>query len=306
MTRTTTTKSLNLPELEEFSKELLAERWGCRVSLVEAYIRSGQLKQAVATFHNPGLWSDREFYKYKIDDKEREADVKKRYDELYPNTQKNLTNEELQFHVHVIRPDALRHADVIHIECLLDVIENEKQLDDYLHPIANENIVSCPKYLYVTREMLKKYPVKDDYIRAYNFYDLDGNVLIPISTHIPTYDDNNYRIDSLLIKLDSLIIPLEEVKRFENISKKITVKNKSNKKERRQEYILEIMENPNFDIENLPYNPGKKGVKEEVWKIFDKNYMETFEKPKQRRGAFDRAWESLFKVNHRTKMYERI
>ena len=300
MTKPTTKESLNLPDSEEFTIEMLAERWGCGVSLIDNYIKNGRLRQAFASAHNTDL-QVLEFYEYKIDAKEREADVKKRYDDarkIQPNMPKSLSEEELQSHVHIIRQDAIAPLDAIHIECLLDVIENEERLDKYLHPIAIENIVGCPKYLYVTRERQNKYPVfQDDYVLAYNFYDFHGNVLLPISSDIPTYDDNHYRLDFVRVKLGSLIIPLEEVKRFEQLihqnenedDKEPKRKGKHKKSDDNKNKVYSIItEKLKLEHLKLPKKEkGKAGVAAAIRKFCEKNKEEGLTRAKINRALKD-------------------
>ena len=105
---------------------------------------------------------------------------------------------------------------------LLDIIEDGETFEKYAGKIGQGKITSFPGYLYVPIDdnAIIEEPEKD-YILVRYFYDLEGNALIMVEDA-----ESEYEICFAPIKkehLDSLIIPLEEVKRFErenNITQK--------------------------------------------------------------------------------------
>ena len=175
-------KELNLPELEAYTKEQLAKKWECDISLVKGYIDSGQLKEALppTAMRNLRRWS---FYRCE-------------------------ENEPLSGKFSTIEVEVGSSK-----EWLLDLIEDGEMLEEYVGRLKQEKIVSCPKHLYLAVEDNASIKRSDkDYNMVRYFYDLDGNALIPIE-----YEEDGHQICFAPIKkehLDSSIIRIEEVKRF--------------------------------------------------------------------------------------------
>ena len=176
----------NLPDQETFTREELSQRWKCDTSKIDAYIRSGQLKQALPP---PARHALREWIFYQCTKDEPLSDV-------------------------------VRHAKPIDAddsnEWLLDLIEDGEPLEKYVGKVAQEKIISRPEYFYVPNAggaIIKAHGTNGAYQSARFFYDLHGNPLIPIWDK-----EDGYQVCFVLVKkrfLDSLIVPLEEVKRFE-------------------------------------------------------------------------------------------
>lgn len=192
-------------------------------------------------------------------------------------------------------------------------------LMECVDPKVKDNVIKSPKdkeniilgsdviFLYMPKseKAIEKLENKSfNYVHF--FYDLDGSLLIPLFKGGPFISgvEDGYHMPYVSIPkdlFDLLIIPREEVERFENEHKQPSGKVVT----KRQKYILEIMKKDlNLDFGNLPYSPTRAGIKNKVWEIFDKKFEENFERYEQRRNAFDLAWEPLFTVNGTTKMYE--
>ena len=97
---------------------------------------------------------------------------------------------------------------------LLDIIEDGELFGKYAGKIGQGKITSCPEHLYLPIDdnaMVER--TDKDYNLVRYFYDLDDNALIMIEDA-----EDEYEICFAPIKkehLNSLIIPLKEVKRFE-------------------------------------------------------------------------------------------
>lgn len=205
------TEEPNLPDQETFTREELSQRWKCDTSKIDAYIRSGQLKQALPP---PAKHALQKWIFYQCAKDEPLSDV--------------------------VRDAKPTDADDSN-EWLLDLIEDGEPLEKYVGKVAQEKIISRPEYFYVPNAegaIIKAHGTNGAYHSARFFYDLHGNPLIPIWD-----EEDGYQVCFALVKkrfLDSLIIPLEEVKRFErenNIGQKS--KRKSSGVIDRQEEKLE-------------------------------------------------------------------
>ena len=183
-------KELNLPELEAYTREQLAKKWDCDISLVKGYIDSGQLKEALPPDAMRVLYMRGCFF-YKCE-----------------------SNEPLL--------DAFSAMEVeigSSSELLLELIEDGEPLEKYVGRITQGKIIPCPKHLYLAVEDNASIKRSDkDYNMVRYFYDLHGNALIPIE-----YEEDGHQICFAPIKkkhLDSSIILIEEVKRFLETRKK--------------------------------------------------------------------------------------
>lgn len=182
-----------LPDQETFTREELSQEWKCPQSKIDAYIRSGQLKEALP----PAAMRDlRRWIFYKCED-----------------------NEPLLNPVDIDAGDSC--------EWLLDLIEDGEPLGKYIGKIAQEKVVHCPKHLYMPTEediIIERH--NEDYNLVRYFYSSDGSALIPLD-----YADDGERICFAPIKkhhLASLIIPLKEAKRLKN--KRAQTERKSKRK----------------------------------------------------------------------------
>ncbi|MCY4039492.1 MAG: helix-turn-helix domain-containing protein [Hyphomicrobiales bacterium] len=187
----------NLPDQAMFTREELSQEWNCRQSKIDAYIDSGQLKEALP----PDAVRDFRRWKfYRCADNEPLLDAVKQANEI----------------------DADDNA-----EWLLDLIEDGEMLEKYVGEASQEKIISCPKHLYIPANesaiidrrnpnAIKGSKERPDLVRY--FYDLHGNALIPIKN-----EGGGYRICFAPVEkhhLDSLIIRIEEIRRFVRKGKK--------------------------------------------------------------------------------------
>ena len=176
--------NLKLPDTETFTRDELAIRWECDISPVDRYVQEGQLKEALPPATREGL-HDWIFY---------------RCSEIEPLS------------------DAFRQGKLIDEddgrEWLLKFIEHGEPLEKYIGRERQEKIIHCPKHLYMPIQGNAIINRDDqDYSMVRYFCDLHGDALIPLDEA-----EDGYRICFAPIKkayLDSLIVPIEEVRRFE-------------------------------------------------------------------------------------------
>lgn len=250
---------MGLPEPKIFTRAQLAKRWKCGLPKIGGYIRDGQLKEGFDTFNaDYGELRQRCYYKCDAED-----------------------------------------------EQLLNDINHEEPLSAFVDSVIPENIVSCPRYLYkpimpnatcyykpelnqesvwegITKTMYTLMHIQK-YIMFCYFYDLNGSALIPIE------EDNSHISFPSITKECRLVIPFEEVERFE-------IKNKLKRKGKqapsvtieRKRVILEIIRECGHDPMAFPPTPsGKRGAKTEVRDIYLERHGKT------QRNPFDKAWEQL-------------
>ena len=193
-------EEFKLPDQETFTREELSQEWKCPQSRIDAYIRSGQLREALP----PTAMRDlRRWIFYKCED-----------------------NEPLLYPIDIDADDSC--------EWLLDLIEDGEPLGKYIGKIAQEKVVHCPKHLYVPvddnaiikkpkdHHALKVSKSPPDLVRY--FYDLYGKALIPLEDV-----DDGHRICFAPIEkhhFASLLIRIEEVRRFKNRARQTERKSK--------------------------------------------------------------------------------
>lgn len=254
-----------LPEPSIFTKTQLAKRWKCGVPKIRGYIKDGRLKRAFNTL---------------------DYDFKALRETLFYRYDGN-TN-------------------------VLPEIKDEMPLIDLINDINPENIIKCPRYLYKSidpnittlpevafdkENLLESISTaflaiasNQSFIFFRYFYDLDGNVLIPITQN---NNKNIWKISLLSISRrnhDNLIISLEEIERFEIENGLIKKKKTQSVLIKRKTDILAIIKEFNYDPLAFPKAPsGKAGEKSEIRKLFLERHGQTLRNP------FDKAWEALRK-----------
>ena len=212
-------EEVNLPDQKTYTREELARRWNCDISEVNAYIRTGQLKVALPRAARKEIES---YYFYKCSHIEPLSDS--------------------------VRPP----IDDDSYERLLEIIEDGEPLEKYVR-VAGEKIIRR-EYLYLPPE-----EEKDAFIERANskeiryFYDLEGNALIPVA------EDDGWPICFAYVEkhhFDSLIVPLEEVKRFEH-ENKIGEKSPSivQRQEEKTEQKQEDSDNPSETTDDVGLAP---------------------------------------------------
>lgn len=226
------TKDTKLPELEAYTREQLAKKWGCDTSLIKGYIDSGQLREALP----PTAKSLRKKVFYKCEDNEPILDA---------------------FDFAKLGAGDSR-------DWLLGFIQNFEPLEKYVGKIEQERIIPCPKHLYmpIDDNAIIKRPNKDHSHVRY-FYDSRGNALIPI------YEDEEggWLTSFAFVKkkyLASLIIRIEEVRRFIRKGKKnspviMGAKEKTGKQER------EDSGNQSFPRETTDNVPDRQRLDDDVF-----------------------------------------
>lgn len=259
-----------------FTIEELAEYWKWSVHEVRRHIRDGDLKRILVTADMPDLM---DWKLYRCDEN---------------------TCLRLMF------PPELEEEMPMG-ECLLQRIWDGTPLEHFVDPVISRNIIHCLEYEYLYipgRKAIEKAADKEHKKVRY-FYDLDGNILIPICDWIPEHEGEDC-ISFIGIEkhiYDSPLVSFEAVEQLED--KEPPVRKRSENTIKRQQFILDFMrEDPKYDFDNLVYNPSVKDIKDEVWEAFKKNYKEKGLKPDKKRKAFDNAWGAVFKVNDETGMYE--
>ena len=174
---------LNLPDQEIFTREQLSKRWKCEQFQIDAYIESGQLKEALRPVARKDL---HDWVFYRCSDTEPLSDAFK---------QGRLIDEG----------DGSKW--------LLQFIEDGEPLEKYIGRARQEKIIHCPNHLYMLVEgdaIIKR--DDQDYSMVRYFCDLHGNALIPLEEA-----EDGYRICFAPVKkehLALLIIRIEEVRRF--------------------------------------------------------------------------------------------
>lgn len=188
-------RNLKLPDPETFTRAELAERWKCDISRINRYIEDGQLKEGFNTFKTD--------YNYL-----REL----RYFVAYNN--KDIWGVIME----MMAPGEIEYYK-----------NNRKEYAK----LINSKIVGCPKYLYMSVLNPKDFsiprmhvdavkPSAFDFIKkmfpsnhhndlVIRFCDLENNTLFPM--RVTTIGHEMVSIKKP--KLEDLIIPLEEVLRFE-------------------------------------------------------------------------------------------
>ena len=178
------TEELKLPDQETYTRGELAKRWKCEPSKIDAYIRTGQLKEALPPTARNHFF---QYYFYKCSHSEPLSDA--------------------------VRPPAADDG----YKWLLMVIEEGEPLEKYVR-VAGEKIIQR-KYLYLPPEDEEDAVIERPTSKLIRyFYDLEGNALIPVA------EDDGWPICFAPVDkhhFNSLIIPLEEVKRFESESRMV-------------------------------------------------------------------------------------
>ena len=177
-------KKLDLPDPDTFTRQQLADRWKCDLSLIDSYINNGQLKATLPSAIRDSL---QEWMFYKCDAGEKQLLDAIRHDEPLSS----FTEIQGEFipcpkYLYVsVAPNSTMQADSRKIHDTLV----------YAHGLDPDTDTE---------------PFSGKYVLVRYFLDLYGNALIPIEED---------KINFLPVKkehLDSLtIISLEEVKRFE-------------------------------------------------------------------------------------------
>ena len=259
------TKEINLPELEAYTKEQLAKKWECDISLVKGYIDAGQLKEALPPAATRNL---RKWMFYRCADNEPLLDGAKRANEI----------------------DADDSS-----EWLLDLIEDGEMLEKYVGKASQEKIISCPKHLYIPANddaiidrrnpnAIKGSIKPPDLVRY--FYDLRGNALIPLKN-----EGDGYRICFSPVEkhhLDSLIIRIEEIRRFtKKKPSPATVETKEERTEKKQEDSKNASTgNNNIHDKQAHVDDSLINIKEVMRRV---NKSRTFIYDKMNKGVFPKG-----------------
>ena len=171
------TRDLILPDPEAYTKEQLAERWECDLSLIESYIKSGKLKQGFDTRIEYNGLRNLNFYKCEAGDEELLNTIKnhKALSEFVnPVIQEKIIPCPNHLYIPFMRNSTMR------------LIEESVMLELIL------KICMMPR------------------IMVRYFYDLEGNALIPMSKKgVVSFPMVNPRFELLSV-------PLESVEQFEN------------------------------------------------------------------------------------------
>ena len=171
------TRDLILPDPEAYTREQLAERWECDLSLIESYIKSGKLKQGFDTrIEYTGL---RRLNYYKCD----------------------ASDEEL---LNAIKNDKA-------LSEFVNPVIQEKIIPcpNYLYIPFMRNSTMRLIEESVTLELMSRICMMPRIMVRY-FYDLDGNALIPISKK------GVVAFRMVKPRFELLSVPLEAIKQFEN------------------------------------------------------------------------------------------
>lgn len=225
------TENPKLPDPATFTKKQLAERWKCDISLIERYINTGQLKEGFDVF-GAGYGYLRQLKYFLCEDEES-------FNEL---------------------------------EAILDT----KTWSEIASSKISKKFLSFPRFLYLpfidTKEINAKKITKSNlfnsvrniflknYSRIDFFCDLEDTPLIPIVV----IDEKCIMISVRAPKLEDMIIPLEEILRFEKkhfIKEKregatsaITYKEKSIEQEQKDSEIALSKRNDKISHRQPPFD----------------------------------------------------
>ncbi len=228
-------------------------------------------------------------------------------------------------------------------ERLLYRIWDGTPLEHFVDPVISRNIIHCSiyEYLYIPGESaIEKHRNKDNIILVRYFYDLYGNILIPICDWIPEHEGEDC-ISFVGIEkhiYDSPLISSKAVEQFENKTRdKKGVDAETIKA--RQRRIVRIIRQLKKNPERLKDERGTGHIKDRVRKVYieekmhekiverlgyddlesfpeaeknNKQYntikeqLEEGRNPysKQQDGFFNKAWEKLYRENKKTGYYD--
>lgn len=244
-------EKIKLPDPDTFTREMLAKRWNCDLSLIDRYIKTKKLKEGIDT-------------------------LEPKYNSL--------------------RPLRLRYFacdDAESVRQLVEVLNTKKKTwDEIINSNLSEKFRPCPRFLYlsclgasdieeaglfdIVRNKMFLRELDDNYPDIFSFFcDLENTILIPV------VKSSNFCCHLVVMKpynFEDIIIPLEEVERFEDEDKdgnepKRKGKNAPSVDIKHMDDVYEIITKElKLDPQKIP-DPGigKSGVAADLRKFCDHN-----------------------------------
>ena len=204
-------EKIHLPDRKTFTRKQLVERWECDLSLIEDYIKAGQLREAFNTTKRASTPLRQMKYYIYNDNNERLLDFTtygKPLSEIVGEIkQKNITDS---CPLYLYSPIILEEYQGDIYDRFRNLIDDNYDGDEEYHEEKLQLINDCIPYPF--------------------FHSFTGDILIPIK------EKESYMHNTLFVPKEcDLIIPLEEVRRIEsNISqtdeKKPSITSRSDKK----------------------------------------------------------------------------
>ena len=260
-------KDIKLPDLKTFTRQELAKRWKCDVSLIDSYIKKGQLREGFDT-SGPD------------------------YSHL----------RELRY---IVCAD---HKSIAKLIIEINEAERSEKWNEFEH----SRIINCPDFVYMSsfdpREFLKpgmidlfgKMFLEDCDDLVLSFCDLENNTLFPIKKTFSGFE----LVSVKKLNLEDMIIPLEEVLRFESgqpigikeedVSTAVADrKEKSPKKEREDTSSPKAINNaldkrPLYDDRLIYIDEVRERVSKSTTTIY--NWAKEGKFPKGRKDGGSRVW----------------